>query len=294
MRYTREAEYARANLAALQTLLATTTSRLTRHNLESRLARKKEEVQEAELRASRLAEASVLFDGVPVLATMGVDAGFGGEGIRTFQEYIATVTADRQGTLGGRGPLPEGPRLMITDVEGGSFGFQLAEVTEQEPLAPSLLKEALDDALKLLQVTGESDEAFAEALASRGPRVHGKLREFLKTVRNANATFKVDSGRIRVRFDTIEAVQAAQMRADTTTLEETEVYVEGVLEGLLPDRAQFELREGDTLIAGRIDAMLPAKSLVPLFGKKIRAKLRRATAGRGGRVRVVWVLLGAE
>lgn len=295
MRYTRAAEFARSHLAAMREMIATTHSPLTRFNLESRLEGAEEEVRAAERRAAALAEATVLFDGAPVKARVGIDAGFGGASIRGFQELVVAVTAELGPGVGKRGPLPDVPRLLITDVDVGSFGFQLAEVCEQEPLAgASPLKEALDDATRLLAAAGESDEAFEEALAARPARVLGKLKDFLKVVADADATLKVNTGRARLRLDSPEAVRAARDRAEATVVTEAEDTLTGVLAGLLPQRAQFELRpvEGE-LLTGRIDPSLDPATLVPRFNQPVVARLRKVTASRGGRSRTGWVLLSA-
>ena len=301
MRYTRTAEYARANIATMQSMLKQAESPVVRFNLEARIEEYEEELRCAERKSSTLAEAEVLFDGEPVKSQIGIDAGFGGAGIRVFEELVATVTADMSGPVGRSGPLPgDTPRLLITDVAHGSFGFQLAEVLDHDPaqgdLVASPLKEALDEVIRLIHAAGDSDEAFDEALAERSQRVLSKLKEFLVTVDEAKATLKVETGRTRFRLDSPKAVSAARNRVDTTTLSESEETVEGALTGLMQTRRGFEIRPSgdDKVITGRIDSAVNATDLVPLYNQHVIATLRRVTAIRGARKMTRWVLLEAS
>jgi hypothetical protein len=110
----------------------------------------------------------------------------------------------------------------------GSFGFQLAEVPDQEPPAgPSPLKDALDVATRLLKAAGDSDDALAQELAERPPRVLKKLKDFLEIVDDARATLKVETGRVAVRFDTVEHVRAARECAGSTQVEEAAARARG-------------------------------------------------------------------
>ena len=308
MRYTRAAAYARANLEAIRQMLAQSESAIERINLADRLEEWEGELAAAERRAMTLAEAAVLFDGAPVKASIGIDAAFGGQSVRGFQDLVTTMAADMSrrlagglapqtaGGVGERGPLAaDVPRLLITDVDVGSFGFQLAEVSDQEPSAePSPLKDALDAATRLLKAAGDSDDAFAQELAERPPRVLKKLKDFLEVIDDAGATVKVDTGRVAVRFDTVDQVRAARERAGSTQVEEASESRSGVLQGLMQERARFELRLDDrTVISGRIDPAVDPATLAGLYNQPVDASLRRLTISRGGRRRVDWLLLGA-
>jgi hypothetical protein len=297
VRYTRAAAYARANLDAVGRMLAQSESAIERVNLAERLEEWKEELALAERHAMTLAEATVLFDGAPVKASIGIDAAFGGQSVRGFQELVTTVAADMSpGGVRERGRLAAGvPRLLITDVDVGSFGFQLAEVPDQEPPAgPSPLKDALDAATRLLKAAGDSDDALAQELAERPPRVLKKLKDFLDGVDDAGATLKVETGRVAVRLDTVERVRAARERAGSTQVEEASESRSGVLQGLMQERARFELRLDDgTVLSGRIDPGIDPATLAGLYNQPVEASLRRLTLSHGGRRRVDWALLGA-
>ncbi|WP_437303793.1 hypothetical protein [Sorangium sp. So ce388] len=298
MRYTRAAAYARANLGAIRQLLEKSGSAIERVNLEDRIEEWEGEVTAAERLAATLAEAAVLFDGTPVKASIGIDAAFGGQSVRVFQELVTTVAADLSPRgVGERGRLPaDVPRLLITDVDVGSFGFQLAEVPDQEPPAgPSRLKDALDVSTRLLKAAGESDDAFAHELAERSPRVLKRLKDFLEVIDDAGATLKVETGRASLRFETAEHIRAARERASSTQVEEASEAKVGVLQGLMQERARFELRLDDgTVLAGRIDPSVDPATFAGLYNRPVRASLRKLTISRGGRPKVAWLLLDAS
>ena len=288
--------YTRANLAAVREMLGSTESAITRANLTSRLDGLEEELRRAEAQVACLAEATVLFDGTPVRARLGINASFGGEGIQRVQELVVTLTADRASGVGERGPLPAVPRLFITDVEVGSFGFQLTELGDPGLFnTPSPLKTSLDEATRLLSAAADSDEALVSALATRSPRVLQELRELLALIDKAGATLSIDTDRARSQLDTPDRVRAARERADAATLTEDEESLAGVLCGILQDRRRFELRlDRGEMVSGRLHESLDAAGLVGRFNQRVGARLQRRTAARGGRSRTAWVILAVD
>jgi len=274
-------------------MIEETESPLTRINLESRLQAWEAEVATAVRRVETLAEVSVLFDGEPVKAKVGIDAAFGGQGVRRFEEFVAHVDADMApGGVGRRGPLATTPRLFITDVAGGSFGFQLAEIPEQESLAsPSRLKTALDTATQLLESAADSDEAFSEALAFRHPRVLSKLKAFLEVVDDYGATLRVNTGKARATLASPDKVHSARVRADAADYEEHAEDRVGVLIGLMQDRRHFELRTTDGgVISGRISSEIDLGRLAQYFDKEVFSTLSRIVITHVGREKTAWVL----
>ena len=86
----------------------------------------------------------------------------------------------------------------------------------------------------------------------------------------------------------------ARERAGSTEVEEASEAKLGVLQGLMQDRARFELRLDDgTVLAGRIDPSVNPATFAGLYNQPVRASLRRLTISRGGRRRVAWLLLDA-
>jgi len=274
-------------------MIADTESPLMRYSLEERLEEWAKEVATAERRVETLAEGSLLFDGEPVRAKIGIDASFGGQGVRAFEDLVAVVDADlAPGGVGDRGKLSAAPRLFITGIEGGSFGFQLTEIADQESFtSPSRLKLALDATTRLIEAAAVSDEVFSEALAERPLRVFNKLKNFLKVVNENRATVKIDTGKARAMLDSIDRVRMALERVDSTTLEETPDLLVGTLTGMMPERKNFEFRtEAGETISGRISQDLNPADLVKYFNKEVFATLSRVVIKHVARERISWVL----
>lgn len=289
MMYARAVERSQSHLDTLRAMIEGTRSPITRRNLESRLEEAEAEVRLAEQHAATLAEAELLFDGGPVRAQLGIEARFGGQSVQVFQDLVAAVTGD----LGLRGALPQAPRLLITGVETGSFGFQLSEVPDQLLLTgPSPLKLALDETTRLLHAAAESDETFTERLTGRSGRVLTQLKLFLRVLTEAQATLKVETGQVSLRLDDVERIKAARDRAESTTIQETPERRAGRLIGLMQLRAQFELRDEaeGVVVSGRIAPELSLDAVTALYNRRVFATLGRVTTANNTRSRVTWVL----
>lgn len=289
MMYARAVERSQSHLDTLRAMIEGTRSPITRRNLESRLEEAEAEVRLAEQHAATLAEAELLFDGGPVRAQLGIEARFGGQSVQVFQDLVAAVTGD----LGLRGALPQAPRLLITGVETGSFGFQLSEVPDQLLLTgPSPLKLALDETTRLLHAAAESDETFTERLTGRSGRVLTQLKLFLRVLTEAQATLKVETGQVSLRLDDVERIKAARDRAESTTILETPERRAGRLIGLMQLRAQFELRDEaeGVVVSGRVAPELSLDAVTVLYNQRVFATLGRVTTANNTRSRVTWVL----
>ncbi|MBK9370282.1 MAG: hypothetical protein IPN01_28990 [Deltaproteobacteria bacterium] len=289
MMYARAVERSQSHLDTLRAMIEGTRSPITRRNLESRLEEAEAEVRLAEQQSATLAEAELLFDGGPVRAQLGIEARFGGQSVQVFQDLVAAVTGD----LGLRGALPQAPRLLITGVETGSFGFQLSEVPDQLVLTgPSPLKLALDETTRLLHAAAESDETFTERLTGRSGRVLTQLKLFLRVLTEAQATLKVETGQVSLRLDDVERIKAARDRAESTTIQETPERRAGRLIGLMQLRAQFELRDEaeGVVVSGRIAPELSLDAVTALYNQRVFATLGRVTTANNTRSRVTWVL----
>ena len=289
MIYARAVDRSQSHLDTLRAMIEGTRSPITRRNLESRLEEAEAEVRLAEQQAATLAEAELLFDGAPVRAQLGIEARFGGQSVQVFQELVAAMTSD----LGPRGALAQAPRLLITGVETGSFGFQLSEVPDQLVLTgPSPLKLALDETTRLLHAAADSDETFTERLTGRSGRVLTQLKAFFRVLTEAQATLKVETGQVSLRLDDVDRIKAARDRAEATTIQETQERRVGRLIGLMQQRSQFELREEPegVVLSGRVASELSLELLTALYNQRVVTTLGRVTTANNTRSRVTWVL----
>ncbi len=175
------------------------------------------------------------------------------------------VLAHETGGLGQRGIVPNkgASTLHITNIVRGSFGFLLEEVQPQQQMLESSLKEAVDEATRLLDALGEPDEErFRSAVETIDQRVLGTAREFFDLMRQSGATLRLVAGETDRSFGA-DAVARAAERATSTTVEDSEETIRGQLAGVLPDAHQFEFRTGAErgTIRGKVNRALPADQL---------------------------------
>ena len=177
-------DFVAADLAAVDELLGNLTSRdvFAKLSLQSR----REDLQRTltELADSRevSASASLFFGGEPVLANRGIEASFGAQAMEKFQDLVTKIFAvQHTGTLGQRGAIPgkDGAKLHITNIVRGSFGFRLEEMASQSALLESPLKDAVDEATRLMEKFGVEDEdAFESEVENLDGRILATIRDF--------------------------------------------------------------------------------------------------------------------
>jgi hypothetical protein len=199
------------------------------------------------------ATVEVVFGGEPVRGRDSIDAHFSAIALEAFQK--AVVTAAGGDELGARGPLPEHlGRLHITDVVRGSFGFRLEEITDQAPLMPSTMHEAVEEVQNILRaLTAEGADAFADAIAESTPRVVNAVTEFVGTLKQSGAVCRVIAGETEVALLTRAIVDRASERVTNLQVREIEERIPGQFLGLLPVGRRFEhRRENGDVIRGRV------------------------------------------
>lgn len=263
-----ERDFVHADIAAVSSLLDQLGDEdvMARFGLEARL----EELQTviAQLGAAPeepTASAALFFGGRPVLGSRGIESEFGGAAITRFQDLVAKMLAHETGGLGMRGVVPNkgAATLHITNIVRGSFGFLLEEVQPQQQLVDTALKNAVDEATRLLDAFGEPDEEqFRSAVETIDQRVLGTAREFFDLMRQSGATLRLVAGETDRSFGA-DAVARAAERATTTTVEDLPETIRGQLSGVLPDAHQFEFRaslERGT-IRGKVDRALSVEEL---------------------------------
>ncbi|MGX5827159.1 hypothetical protein [Mesorhizobium sp. 43Arga] len=262
-----ERDHAKADRAAVVGLLDRITEAdvLTRLSLESRLEELDAQIaSEGEEPAATYASAALFFGGRPVVGSKGVEAEFGAGALATFQDLVAKVLAKNTSGLGLKGPVANksAAAMHITNIVRGSFGFLLEEVRDQAQLMETNLKEAVEDASKLLDVFGEADEEkFQATVAEADQRIIATARVFFDLLRQHGATLRMVAGENEFQFGA-DAVGRAVERASGTSIEEDEVTLSGQLAGVLPSAHQFEFRVvGGEALKGRVDLLLTASDL---------------------------------
>lgn len=273
-----------------------------RINLESRLRIIDEEIAalEAVEALDVRARAVLTFGGKPVVEAGAIEASFGAEALQAFQRLISATAATREGRkLGARGRIrdEEAYRLFITGTFTGSFGFELEEVTTLPEHEPGALRDAVDEASRLLLATRADDESYDKAVAESNPRVVKALAGFLGLMESRGATLHVTAGDRECRFETAEVVSAAAERARKTKINETEEVIRGELSGVLDAGRRFEFKpeESREIINGRISYdVTELSSLKPYLWTRCVAHVWIVTVERAGKEQRTYYLTRVE
>jgi hypothetical protein len=278
-------QFLAAEKATLESLLASLREDrvLERVGFESRLSEVTAELAALSAASGQTAEAELVFYGEPV-RDHGIDARFTSAVVAAYQDLIAkTVAAKRE--LHAMGPVPDAhlSRLHITDVIHGSFGFHFREVAAQEPLGPTPLFEATEEAAQMIDAAGRDDEAFVDVVDGMNPRVHEAVRTLLTTIADAGATFRLSTTTMSSEF-TAERLHTAVDRVTIERREQVDQPLPGVFLGVLHGSRQFEHKlESGEVVRGKADPALDLATLVDWYLTPCIAHVRVVRWTRGGR-----------
>ena len=246
------------------------------------------------------AVAVLIFNGEPVVGSFGIDAEFGATAVRGFEQMVSRIYEHKQRAerpiVPGAGKPPK-PKLHITNVVHGSFGFELREI-HGGMLVDTDLAVAVDNAVSLVRAAYEGDEEFTTAVAAQGKRVAVAVRNFLVNIHQHQATLRL-RGTSEVVLDA-EKVGVAAERARTTEITEDEDRWHGVFKGLLTATKtfEFELQDG-TVMHGSVTPELDSVELTSSTERRAIAVVKAVHARHAGRVHskytlVQLILLGDE
>ena len=180
---------------------------------------------------------ALIFDGDPVRGSRSVDAVFAGNALKTFQDLVSKrLAVEVFGELGARGPVPLRSRanLAVSNIVRGSVGFDVEEAIENEELADTAIKKAIDDVTSTIQKTAASDvAAFDEAIASLDHGFLVSLRAFFHNLDDSGAQVRIVDGGRDMTLDSA-AVRRGRERVDNTEIDDREDdSIVGELLGLL-------------------------------------------------------------
>ena len=293
----------KADLASVTALLSSMSEEDDPIGYSQFLSRR-EKLEQALLALGDAAESTgkvaLLFGGRPVWGSRGIDADFAAKAIDTFQRAVTAQVAGASGPVGARGRLAQdaAPRLLVTDVGGGSFGFVLEEGNENRQLVESPTRHALDQIASLARGAAAADEdGFNTAVEAVEPRALQALAEFFKELQENGAELRLIEGEEDLSLDAA-AVARARSRTEQTQIDLDTMEEDGTLVGLVPARKSFEWRRpnGDTIVGtvqGDI-AKAYEQSLFadhPLLGPMHAQFAVRRVTRRGGAPRSVFTLL---
>lgn len=225
------------------------------------------------------AKAVLTFRGKPVVGTHGIHADFGARATSLFVDAVAAIAASFDAPLKATGPIRDRSenQLLITGTAIGSFGFEL------EAIAPSKLefKErtnvelALTRAVTLFQACVNDDkEAVADNIDDLDKRALGKIRDFITTLSDSEATCALSFERNKFNFTNLANVHLAMNRLSNNILTREE-DIDGAITGVLPSQRTFEFtRQGGETTVGKIGKEITEPSrLNELLGKKVTIRV---------------------
>ena len=297
----REHRFLLSERATLRRLIDQTdeSAVIARMSLEARLEEVQEQLEAYEGRSSHLVNASLTFRGSPVVGSLGIDAAFGPDAVKSFATAVGLVGASKHGPLASTGRVPhsEEYRLMITNIARGSFGFEIEEASQQPALAgeSTPVEMAIGEVKAILEASVGTDEQLSEAIDETDWRAIGAIKAFLKTVADSDAVCALEFGGDVFRFADVAQVRRSENRLSEDNIQEDDVTLTGYFEGFLPvsRRAEFHIEETTadflseavgTVISGKVeDAVDDAVGDINEFLKqqvRIGVHTRRVGGGR--------------
>jgi len=281
-------DFASSNLAAVTDILDHAPARsLTRLSLEGMRADLAAEVRHIRETPELQASTALFFSGRPVLGSRGIESEFASKALGTYQDIVTKLFALRsKGALGERGVVPDRDqsRLHVTGIVRGSFGFLMEDAQAENVGVAPALKEAVDDSARLLgSFVEEDEENFESAIVDIDDRVLQTVRSFFDILSKDSATLRIVSGDSERTFD-MNGIARATERARATLVQEVPETISGLLQGVMPEKHEFELRAGERTIAGKVAGLISADRLISLFQKGVEARFNRTDVTRGGRI----------
>jgi regulator of replication initiation timing len=207
----------------------------------------------------------LLFSGNAVRGSAGIKSSFVGKMITPFQEMIKTQSAlVRFGSVAKRGQAKKSPytELFITSLPIGSFGIELTKLDSQDLFAENDVATAMKQVVGLIKNAAESDELFEAAILKTPKRNLTNLKKFLKEVTDENSFLKLETSELSVEISE-EGVRQAYERVAETVDDEQELFISGILRGILLDSEKFEIQDAEgRRISGFISQELTEEELI--------------------------------
>lgn len=284
----------RAELASIEKLLEEAIridDPVGKLQYEYRFQEIKKEIEELSKQPECKASVALFFSGKPVLGSKGVQADFAGSILENFQDLIAKRFASVElGAMGSRGPVPLGSttQLMVTEIARGSFGFILDEISNQQDLCDTEMKNVVDDVTSLIKHTSAPDETeFEKAAEELDQRSLDSLKNFFSILDKNKAMIRIVENERDISLDS-PSVERGRIRTEATKIDEHPDQIrEGTLVGFLPQHRRFEFQfSPEEIIFGStsreatkqfLEAVVSAEGAI---GKKWQVKMNIRTVTR--------------
>ena len=290
----------RSELSELDSLLSKIPEEqvIDRMSLEGRRNRVVEALQGYEGVRTNIRPTLLTFKGSPVKERRGIFADFGSAIVGAFNSAIVAMGASASQELGSRGAIrnAEDFGLMITDVARGSFGFQLERASDQLVLVPDTdpVSAAIDRVITVIEATTLSDDELVAALAETDRRALGRIKDFLDTLVEHEATCAIKSDQNEFRFNDVDQVERSSSRLRDDNVIERDSIFGGKFIGYLPQSrdAEYLVNEinnedaeflGEIIgivIKGKVDQTVPnADAINGFLGQTTSATVRVRRVG---------------
>jgi hypothetical protein len=281
-------DFVSSNLSSVTDILAHAPARsLTRLSLEAVRDDLAASIKDIQNIPDRQASTALFFSGRPVLGSRGIESEFASKALGTYQDIVTKLFALRsKGQLGERGVVADRDqsRLHVTGIVRGSFGFLMEDAHNEDAEVAPALKGAVDDSARLLGSFVEEDEDhFETAIVDIDNRVLQTVKNFFDILSKDSATLRIVSGESERNFD-VNGIARAAERARATRVEEFPETITGKLQGVMPDKHEFELRADGRTLTGKVVSAISGDHLTALFGKDVEARFNRTDVFRGGRL----------
>lgn len=218
---------------------------------QSRLAEINRQIADLGAQSSNYASVALVFNGNPVVGSSDIRVDFTTDALTWFQKLVSARLAERERQAAGdatalpkRGKLPgaRNTNLFIRDLVRGSMGFILEELPEQAELLPTKLKEAVESTTELLgRLNGATDDEFQGIITEAEPRVVQAIQKFTKVLFEAGASTRISGDQHRTSLSIADVDRLSKRLNEVEVTEDVEV-LDGVLQGLLPEKLEFEFK----------------------------------------------------
>jgi len=212
---------------------------------------------------------AMLFSGNAVIGSQGIKSLFVSNIIKPIQEMIKTQTADIKFRKVGKRGKTKGTResnMFLTALPVGSFGIELVQLDTPELFSELDVSSAIEQVSQIIKDATDSDERFASVVERTPSRTLSNLKIFLKEVANENSIIKIRVNANEIFIDE-DHVKLGYLRVKEANESEEQLYLDGILRGLLLEANRFEFIDNiGNKYSGKISEDLNVDDLAA-FGK---------------------------
>lgn len=262
---------------------------LDRRSVEARLREVRRQLPiDAEVESRSRAKAILTFRGRPVVGSHGIAADFGSKATGAFTDAVAAIAASLNAPLAPAGPIPDraNNQLLITGTAVGSFGFEL-EAAAPPPLLldqASNVEIALTKAIAIFSASSSEDNAqLADTISDVDRRALQKVRTFMQTLAENEATCALSFARSSFRFDNTGQVTRSVERLSETNIATDTREILGAFSGAIPSQRTFEFISSTlgSPVVGKIGAEIDPTSINQILGRQKVARFIVTRVGNG-------------